>query len=360
MNELGIDILPADQAAAQRAQDKWNAVAKPIGSLGRLEDLVVKIAALTGSEEVDISKRCAAILCADNGVVAQGISQSSPEITTTVATCIARGISSVCKLGAPAGIDCIAYDFGMLDPSCDPRVRDRCIERSTRDITQGPAMTREQALEAIKAGIDVVRELKEEGYGLIATGEMGIGNTTTSTAMACAFTGMSPEDLTGRGAGLSDAGLDRKKAAIQTALDINRPRTHDAIDVLAKVGGFDIAGLCGVYLGGALYHIPIVIDGVISAIAAYCAWRIDPACIVCMLPSHVSSEPAARKLLASMGLEAIIHADMRLGEGTGAACLVPLLDMALSLYNGSTFDDYGMDAYEVNPTEAPPIPEVRR
>ncbi len=348
MPELDILIEPADAAAARRARDKWNAVAKPIGSLGLLEDAVVKIAALTGSEEIDIAKRCVAVLCADNGVVAQGVTQSEPEITTIVASCVARGISSVCKMSAPVSVDCIAFDFGMLHPCDVPGVRDYCIARGTADITAGPAMTRSQALSAIQAGIDVVAQLKDEGYRLIATGEMGIGNTTTSTAMACVFTGMTPEQLTGRGAGLSDAGLERKVWAIKRALATNDPDENDPIDILAKVGGFDIAGLCGVFLGGAIHRVPIVVDGVISTIAAYCATQLHPECSIALLASHVSSEPAAPILLERMGLSPIIQAQMRLGEGTGAACLVPLLDMALSLYNGSTFDDYGMDAYEVD------------
>ncbi len=346
MNELELHIEPADKAAAQRAQDKWNAVAKPLGSLGLLEDQVIKIAALTGSEQVDISKRCAAILCADNGVVAQGVSQSGPDVTTIVASCIAQGISSVCKMAEPIALDCIAYDFGMLKPSPEAGVCDKCIARGTGDISQGPAMTREQALAAITAGIDVVRELKDEGYQLIATGEMGIGNTTTSTAMACVFTGNAPKDLVGRGAGLSDEGLSRKLRAIEEAIAVNQPHADDTIDVLAKLGGFDIAGMCGMFLGGALYRVPVIIDGVVSAVAAYCAARISPACTITMLPSHVSSEPAASILLERMGLTPPINAGMHLGEGTGAACLVPLLDMALALYHGSTFEDYGMDAYK--------------
>ncbi|MBQ9068661.1 MAG: nicotinate-nucleotide--dimethylbenzimidazole phosphoribosyltransferase [Eggerthellaceae bacterium] len=348
MNELDLRIEPADSSAAQRAKDKWNDVAKPIGSLGLLEDAVVKIAALVGSENVDISKRCVAVLCADNGVVAQGVTQSDPEITTVVASCVAQGISSVCRMSAPAHMDCIAYDLGMLTPSNEPNVRTRRISASTSDITQGPAMTREQALQAVRTGIDIVADLKEEGYRVIATGEMGIGNTTTSTAMACVFTGMTPEQLTGRGAGLSDAGLERKIWAVKKALTVNAPDANDPLDVLSKVGGYDIAGLCGMFLGGALHRVPIVVDGVISTIAAYCATQLYPECSIALLASHVSSEPAAPILLERMGLSPVIHAEMRLGEGTGAACLIPILDMALSLYNGSTFDDYGMDAYEVN------------
>ena len=349
MNGLELHIEPADEAAAQRARETWNAVAKPIGSLGLLEDMVVKIAALTGSEQVDISKRCAAILCADNGVVAQGVSQSGSDITTVVAGCISQGVSSVCTMGEPIGLDCIAYDLGMLNPSLEAGVRNKCITRGTGDITQGPAMTREQALAAIATGIEIVRELKDEGYQIIATGEMGIGNTTTSTAMACVFTGMAPKELTGRGAGLSDEGFSRKIWAIEEAIAVNQPHASDAIDVLAKVGGLDIAGMCGMFLGGALYRVPTIIDGLVSTIAAYCAARINPACTIAMLPSHTSSEPAAPILLERMELTPPINAHMHLGEGTGAACLVPLLDMALALYHGSTFEDYGMDTYEVHP-----------
>ena len=301
VNELELHIEPADKAAAQRAQDKWNTIAKPLGSLGLLEDQVIKIAALTGSEQVDISKRCAAILCADNGVVSQGVSQSGSDITTIVAGCIAQGISSVCKMAEPFGIDCIAYDFGMLEPSSEADVRNKCIARGTGDITQGPAMTRDQALAAISAGIDVVRELKEEGYQLIATGEMGIGNTSTSAAMACVFIGKAPKELVGRGSGLSDEGLDRKLWAVETAIELNQPQVNDPIDVLAKLGGFDIAGMCGMFLGGALYRVPMIIDGVVSMVAAYCAAHINPACTIAMLPSHVSSEPAAPVLLERMG-----------------------------------------------------------
>ena len=344
-----IQIKPADAAAAQRAVDKWNAVAKPIGSLGTLEDIVVKIAGLTGSEDVDISKRCVTVLCADNGVVAQGVAQSDPAVTTVVAGNVARNESSVCKMCASVGIDAIAVDLGMLDPGPETNIRRRRIAAGTHDITQGPAMTREQALQAIQYGIDLVEELKGEGYRLIATGEMGIGNTTTSTAMACVFCNLTPEQLTGRGAGLSDAGLARKTWAIKRAITINAPDPADPLDVLAKLGGFDIAGMVGMFLGGALYRIPIVVDGVVSTIAAYCACQIRPECSVALIASHISSEPSAPILLERMGLKPVIDAGMRLGEGTGAACLIPLLDMALSLYNGTTFDACGLEAYEVNP-----------
>ena len=341
-------IEPLDGTALKDARDKWNAVAKPIGSLGQLELMVEKIAGLTGSIDVDISKRAVMVLCADNGVVAQGVTQSEPEITTVIAGSVARGISSVCRMAQTVGADAVSVDMGMMTPSDVPGVIDRSIARGTGDISLGPAMSREQALTAIKTGIDLVAQMKDDGYKILATGEMGIGNTTTSSAMAAAFLGLPVETVTGRGAGLSNAGLARKCAAIERALAVNEPDANDALDVLSKLGGFDIAGLVGLFIGGAVHRVPIVIDGFISALAAYTAARLCPACTCAMLPSHVSAEPAARMLFDELGIEPIIHAGLRLGEGTGAVLLFPLLDAALALYNGTTFDDTGIEAYEVD------------
>ena len=336
-----------DDKAAQQARARWDAIAKPLGSLGALEDAIVQIAALTGNREVDISRRCVVVLCADNGVVAQGVASSDPAVTGIIARTVLDNKSSVCCMGAPMSIDCLAVDMGMFEPIDDDRMRNRRIAAGTKDFTQGPAMTRAQALQAIRTGVDLVGELAREGYGLIATGEMGIGNTTTSCAMACAFTGINPRRLVGRGAGLSDEGLAKKVDAIRHAIEVNNPDATDPIDVLSKLGGFDIAGMCGMFLGGAVHRVPVVVDGVISTVAAYCAWRLRPECKMALLPSHLSAEPAAAILLDRMGLEPIIHASMRLGEGTGAACLVPLLDMALNLYHkGPTYADFSIEAYE--------------
>ena len=347
-DEVAGRIEPLDEGALKAARDKWNAVAKPIGSLGQLELMVEKIAGLTGSIDVDISKRAVMVLCADNGVVAQGVTQSEPEITTVIAGSVARGISSVCRMAQTVNADAVSVDMGMMTPSDVPGVIDRCIARGTGDISLGPAMSREQALTAIKIGVDLVAQMKADGYKILATGEMGIGNTTTSSAMAAAFLGLPVETVTGRGAGLSNAGLARKCAAIERALAVNEPDANDALDVLSKLGGFDIAGLVGLFIGGAVHRVPIVIDGFISALAAYTAARLCPACTCAMLPSHVSAEPAARMLFDELGVEPIIHAGLRLGEGTGAVLLFPLLDAALALYNGTTFDDTGIEAYEVD------------
>ena len=343
-----LSIAPADEGAAAKARARWNSIAKPIGSLGALEDAVVRIAALTGSEHVDLGKRCVVVLCADNGVVAQGVSQSGADVTQIIARNAARGISSINKMCEPASIDCIPVDVGMSAPVPDARMLDRRIAAGTADISAGPAMTREQALQAIRVGVELASDLADKGYNIIATGEMGIGNTTTSTAMTCAFTGLDPVTLTGPGAGLPADEVSRKAEVIARAIAVNAPDAHDPVDVLAKLGGFDIAAMCGVFLGGAARRIPVIIDGFISGVAAFCAWRMRPTSRTAMLASHLSAEPGARALLDRMELKPIIHAGMRLGEGTGAVCLVPLLDMALNLYKtGPTFADCGITTYKV-------------
>jgi len=311
---LNKQIPPPDSEAATRALARWNNIAKPTGSLGQLEDMVVRLAALRSDEDVRLEKRAVLVLCADNGVVAQGIAQTPPEITATMAEFIARGRSSVC-----------------------------CMARMARDISLGAAMTKEQANQAIQEGIDLVRCCKNQGYQILATGEMGIGNTTTSSAIASVLLNRSSDEMTGRGAGLSDAGFKNKKTVIRRAITINKPDPDDAMDVLHKLGGFDIAGMCGIFIGGGLYRMPIVIDGFISAVSALAAARLCPAASSCMFPSHISAEPAASLVLSALGLKPLIDAGMRLGEGTGAVAVLPLLDMALEVYHElMTFADIGM------------------
>lgn len=330
--------------AREKAQWKWDHVAKPLHSLGQLEDLIVKIAGMQETADVRIDKRCALVFCADHGVVAEGVTQSGSEVTALVARSIAEGTANINLMASVSGTDVFAVDMGMLGDA--PGVIERKIALGTRNMAQGPAMSREQAERALHAGAELVGEMKSNGYQLIATGEMGIGNTTASTAMACALLGFTPEELTGRGAGLSDAGLVRKRSAIERALQINQPDAADPIDVLARLGGFEIAGMAGAFIGGAKYRTPIIIDGVISAVAALTAARVCPEARDFMLPSHMSREPAALRIMDELGLKPVIHADMALGEGTGAVALVPLLDMALRVYHGThTFDDLGMDAY---------------
>jgi len=356
--DVAARIAPPNEDARRAAVDKWNAVAKPIGSLGVLEDDVAAIAALTGAPDVCIDKRAVIVLCADNGVVAQGISQCGAEVTRAVAVSVGKGVSSVCSMAHKQGIDAIGVNIGMLDPTDlpggvgaafpapVPGLIERPVANGTADISVGPAMTREQALQALHTGINLVGELKEQGYQLLVSGEMGIGNTTTSSAMTAALLGLPVEEVTGRGAGLDDEGLKRKVAVIKRALEVNEPDANDALDVLSKLGGFDIAGLAGLFIGGAVHRVPVVIDGYISALSAYTASRLVPSCTQAMLASHMSAEPAARIIMEALGLTAPIQAGLRLGEGTGGICLVPLIDMALGLYNGITFDDSNIEAYD--------------
>ena len=341
---LNASIQVPDTAAATAARARWDHIAKPLGSLGLLETAVVRIAGLTGSPNVCLEKRAALVLCADNGVVAEGVTQTGPEITALLAGNMVKGETSVCCMAKNAHADVIPVDMGMLHPV--PGVLNRRIAAGTQNMVQGPAMSKDQALQALQTGIDLVRDLKESGYKILATGEMGIGNTTSSSAVCAALLDMPVPAVTGRGAGLSNQALSHKISVIQRAIAVNRPNRGDALDVLSKLGGFDIAGLSGVFLGGALYRVPVLIDGFISAVSALAALRLCPNSRCAMLASHCSAEPAAAMVLDALGLSAPIQAGLRLGEGTGALCMLPMLDMALSVYHEmSTFAGIGMAAY---------------
>lgn len=335
-----------DEAARKRAQQKWDNVAKPLNSLGRMEKLICRIATIQGTENVRLSPRCVLVFCADHGVVAEGVTQSGQEVTALVAQSIADSSANVNLMASAANCDVYAVDMGMVGEVKHPALIKRRIACGTKNMALEPAMTREQAVQAVQAGIDLVGEMKARGYAMIATGEMGIGNTTSSAAIASVLLDSPVETMTGRGAGLSDAGLVRKVSAIRRAIEVNRPDKNDPIDVLAKLGGFEIAGMVGAFLGGMSHRIPIVIDGVISAVAALVALRICPDAGEFMLASHMSREPAGKMVMDALHMEPVIDAGMALGEGTGAVMLFPLLDMAHRVYCGKhTFDDLGMDAY---------------
>lgn len=344
LDELLQQIQPENEDAARTAQNRWDAIAKPLNSLGDLESMVISIAALTGSDRITLNKRAVAVFCADNGVVAEGVSQSGPEITAIMAHEMAEGRSSVCKMAKRAGADVFPIDVGMLTPGAG--VLDRHVSRGSGDIAKGPAMSRRQAEAAVCIGIETAGKLQKQGYTLLATGEMGIGNTTTSSAMASVLLHKTPETVTGKGAGLSDSALIHKVEIIKKAIACNNPDPADALDVLSKLGGYDIAAMAGLFIGGAVYRVPVIIDGFISAVAALTAARISPKARIAMLASHCSAEPAAKAVLQELGKKPILFAGMRLGEGTGAVCLMPILDLALAVYNGnSTFNAVGIEAY---------------
>lgn len=344
INELHFHISAPSDTAAAAARARWDSLAKPLGSLGLLEDAVTQIAALTGSANISLKPRALLVFCADNGVVAQGVAQCGSEVTAAVAAALSQGRSAACQMAQLADCAVHAVDVGMLNAV--PSVVDRHVMRGTNDITQGPAMTRQQCLSAIHTGASLAKEQARAGVKLLAVGEMGIGNTTTASAVTAALLGLPAETVTGRGAGLSDEGLRRKRCAIETALRLNAPDSADPVDVLAKVGGLDLAAMCGAYLGAAQAKLPVLIDGFVSAAAALCAVRLCKAAFSAMLACHVSAEPAGRLLLNALGKHALIDAGLRLGEGSGAVAAMPLLDMALAVYSaGETFSDRGIEPY---------------
>ncbi len=347
LKALLTQIGPENTKARERAHQHWCDCAKPLGGLGLLETVLEDIAALTGSAEIDISRRAVLVLCADNGVVAQGVTQTSSAVTAAVAKNLPAGRTSVCRMANVAGCRVVPVDMGILDFPETAGVLSRRIGNGTADMTLGPAMSRVQAEAAVLTGVELVREQKEQGVRLLATGEMGIGNTTSSSAVASVLLDCPVEQVTGRGAGLSDAGMQRKIRAIRRAVEVNRPDRGDVLDVLGKVGGFDIGGMCGMFLGGALYGVPVLIDGFISSVAALCAQRLCPQAGKAMFASHVSAEPAGRLVLDTLGKTPLITAGMHLGEGTGAVAAMPLLDMACAVYRETySFAECGIEAYQ--------------
>ena len=330
--------------AQEQARRRWDSIAKPLHSLGRLEDLVVQIAGITQTADVRIDKRCALVFCGDHGVVKEGVSQAGSEVTALVARSIAEGTGNINLMADAARADVFAVDMGMLT-EVEGTVNRR-VGAGTADIAEGPAMTREQAEQALQAGMEMIRDLRDKGYQIAVIGEMGIGNTTAASAVASVLLDMPAEQVTGRGAGLSDAGLKRKIEVIRQAVRVNHPDASDPTDVLAKLGGFEIAGMAGAFLGGYQYHIPVVTDGMIPSVAALAAVRICPEAVSAILPGHVSKEPVDQIIMKELNMEPVIDARMALGEGTGGILLLPMLDMALKVYHGThTFEGLGVKAY---------------
>ncbi len=336
-----------DEGARNASHTHWAELAKPLGSLGILEEDLERIAALTGSAEVSLDKRAVLVLCADNGVVAQGVTQTDSSVTGIVADELAGRRTSVCRMADCARCEVIPVDIGIRDYRGNAGVLDRKVKNGTDDISEGPAMTREQAAEAVLTGIRLVKEQKEAGYDILCTGEMGIGNTTTSSAILSVLLGLDPASVTGPGAGLSKEGVQRKIEVIRKAIRVNDPDPEDVLDILSKVGGLDIAGLCGIFLGGAVYRVPVLMDGFISNVAALCAIRLAPRAKKAVLASHTSTEPGVVAAMEAIGLPPVISAGMHLGEGTGAVAALPLLDMALACYSDAyTFEEGGIEPYQ--------------
>lgn len=342
---LSVDMPDAN--VYQTVLRNWDGIAKPLDGLGKFETLTARIGAILGTDRISITKKAVLILCADNGIVEEGISQSGPEVTTAVARQMAKGASSVGRMAACIGVDTIPVDMGMKETEQIAGVMDRKIRCGTNNFRVEPAMTEAEAVRAVFTGIELVSDCRRKGYRILATGEMGIGNTTTSSAVAAALLSCDADSVTGRGAGLDDEKLSHKKRVIAEAIEKYRLYEAEPLRVLYTVGGLDIAGLAGVCIGGGIFHVPIVLDGVISMTAALLAERIIPGTSRYLIASHKGKEPAVEKLMTALHLEPVIDAQMALGEGTGAVMMLSLLDMALSVYRGNTsFDEIQVTQYE--------------
>jgi nicotinate-nucleotide--dimethylbenzimidazole phosphoribosyltransferase len=343
-------ITGTDRAAADAAKKRLDSLAKPPGSLGRLEDIAVKLAGITGKVCNTLDRRCVIIMCSDNGVVEEGVASAPKSVTYAQTINFIRGITGVAVLAKCSNSDLMVVDVGIDADVEFPCVINRKIRKSTSNLAKEPAMSRDEALSAILTGIGMAGEACRKGYRMIGVGEMGIGNTTTSSAVLCALTGIDPDLAVGKGAGLTDEGFEKKKRIIRDAIVKHRPDPEDPIDVVSKVGGFDIAAMAGVYLGAAYYRLPVVIDGFISAVAALVAARMAGLAVEYMLPSHASCEPGYAYTVRELGLEPVLDLGMRLGEGSGCPIMFMVIDAACAVIRDmGTFAEAGIgDEYLEN------------
>ncbi|MBQ8796937.1 MAG: nicotinate-nucleotide--dimethylbenzimidazole phosphoribosyltransferase [Oscillospiraceae bacterium] len=334
-------VTPLDEPAMENARKRQAQLAKPPGSLGRLEDLSIQFAGITGKVQNRIEKKHLVVFAADNGVVAEGVSSAPQSVTLMQTINLTRhktGASTLCK---HFGCEITVCDVGVNADIKESAVLNRKIAYGTQNIVHGPAMTREQAVQAIMTGIELARNTDADVIGI---GEMGIGNTTTSSAVLSILLDADVEAVTGRGGGITDDSFRKKKEVIKAAIQVNQPNKNDVIDVLAKVGGFDIAAMCGAFIGAAATHRPAVIDGFISAVAALCAVRLCPNVKGYLVPSHASYEIGYKLAMDAMELQPLFLLGMRLGEGSGCPLAFQVLDAACAIMGDmATFDQAGID-----------------
>ncbi|MFD7524238.1 nicotinate-nucleotide--dimethylbenzimidazole phosphoribosyltransferase [Paenibacillus chitinolyticus] len=331
MNELQDvigSIRPLRQEAKDAASVHLDNLTKPPGSLGKLEDMARQLAGITGEVMPDMSRKAIVVMAADHGVCEEGVSAFPQEVTRQMVMNFLQGGAAVNVLARHAGAEVVCVDIGVNADLEHPDLLSRKVRKGTANMAREAAMTREEALQAIRAGIEVADGLAGRGVRVLATGEMGIGNTTASSALLSVLGGIAVEDAVGRGTGIDDARWLHKQEVVRRAIEVNKPDADDALDVLAKVGGLEIAGLTGVILGAAKNACPVVIDGFISSAAALVASRLAPESQPYMIASHQSHEQGHGRMLEAVGLGPMLHMDMRLGEGTGAALCFTLMDAA--------------------------------
>ena len=337
-----------DAAAMASAEARQGNLTKPPGALGRLEDLSIKLAGIFGTERPSIAGKAVIIAAGDHGVVAQGVTAYPQEVTAQMVLNFLAGGAAITVICRHLGIRQVIVDAGVASDLPDsPELRAVKIGRGTGDISRGPAMSREQAVQCLEAGINLAVEVIESGVDLVATGDMGIGNTTASSAITAAVTGLDTQETTGEGTGRNPEELRHKARVVQDALDVNSPDPLDGIDLLSKVGGFEIGVLAGVILGAAMMRRPVIVDGFISSAAALVASAVCPGSRDFMLGSHVSAERGHRAALSALELEPLFDLGMRLGEGTGAALAMPIIEAAAAtLSEMATFAEAGVSDRE--------------
>jgi len=350
LEQITKEIQNLDEEAMRQARERQDNLTKPQGSLGILEEISIKMAGITGSSTPQIGQKTIIVMAGDHGVVKEGVSAYPQEVTLQMVYNFLRGGAGINVLARHIGAKVKVVDMGVAEKIKNQKSKiknidfvDKKINFGTKNMAEGPAMTREEAWAAIQTGIEVAEKEIQEGASIIGTGDMGIGNTTPSTAILTAFSGLPIEKVIGRGTGINEEALIRKIKAIEKALEINQPDPKDPLDVLAKVGGFEIAGLTGVVLGAAINRTAVVIDGFISSAAALLASRIDPKTTDYMFASHISAEPGHKIMLELMGLKPMLYMEMRLGEGTGAALGISLIEAACKILSEmATFGEAGV------------------
>ena len=337
---------PADKEIYSAIKKHWDSIAKPLDGLGIYEGIIAGIGMIQRTQRPSVKNRTLLVFLSDNGIVEEGVSQCGPEVTHSVAVAMAQNRSTVCIMAKEAGVRVYPVDVGM-EGSRVEGIMDRRIRNGTRDFLKEPAMTENEVRTAMETGYEAVGQLKEEGNDVILLGEMGIGNTTTATAVSCALLGLDPYEVTGRGAGLSGEKLSHKCDVINEALNRYTYNEDDAMKILTLFGGYDIAAMAGAVKAGNELNIPIILDGLITLSAALAAERIYTGCSRACVASHMPKEPVGERIMKELSLSAPINAGMALGEGTGAVLLMPQLDVCMALYdNGSRFDGIGVMAYE--------------
>lgn len=343
LENISRNIYPLDKASIEMAKQRLDRLIKPAGSLGRMEDICMQLAGIYGQKEFDTTKKVVIAFAGDHGVYAEGIAPDPQNITVLQFPNFTKGICGVGVISKFVGADVVAVDVGI---NCDEKlegVLDYKIRKSTDNMAKGPAMSREEAIKALEIGIEVAEECIKKDYKIIGIGEMGIGNTTPSTAIISSITKCDPEEITGIGAGLKKEKLKHKADVIRRSIKLNNPDNKDGIDVLAKVGGFEIGAMAGAILGCSANRTPVVIDGFISYAAALIAYTINPRTRDYMISSHISAEQGSKKALELLSLKPILNMDMRLGEGTGAALAFNIIEAANYTYkNMATFDEIDM------------------